>query len=165
MHEFRYDLERSAVRVVLADAGQRILLFHARTPDSGDWWELPGGGIEAGESYLDAAVREIREETGLVLDPGDVGPPAWRRDATWHSRGVRRIQHEVVVLARVAADQPDIIDGGRTPTELEDYVGFRWWQAGDILASTERFYPGRLAEFLTAFLAGQVIDEPFERWN
>ena len=57
MPEFSYDLERSAVRVVLADAGQRILLFHARTADSGDWWELPGGGIEPGESYLDAAVR------------------------------------------------------------------------------------------------------------
>jgi 8-oxo-dGTP pyrophosphatase MutT (NUDIX family) len=165
MHEFRYDLERDAVRVVLTDAGQRILLFHARTADSGDWWELPGGGIEPGESYLDAAVRELREETGLSLDPDDVGPPAWRRDATWHSRGVRRLQHEVVVLARIAADRPDIIDGGRTATELEDYVGSRWWEVGEILSSPERFYPGRLPWLLPAFLAGQTINEPFERWN
>jgi 8-oxo-dGTP pyrophosphatase MutT (NUDIX family) len=165
MHEFRYDLERSAVRVVLADAGQRILLFHVRTADSGDWWELPGGGIEPGESYLDAAVREIREETGLSIDPDDVGPPDWRRDATWSSRGVRRLQHEVVVLARVAADRPVIIDGGWTATELEDYVGARWWEVGGILASAERFYPGRLPWLLPAFLAGQVINEPFERWN
>jgi 8-oxo-dGTP pyrophosphatase MutT (NUDIX family) len=165
MPEFRYDLERSAVRVVLADASQRILLFHARTSDSGDWWELPGGGIETGESYLDAAVREIREETGLSLDPLQVGPPDWRRDTTWHSRGVRRLQHEVVVLARIAAERPDIIDGGRTVTELEDYVGSRWWEVDEIMSSTERFYPSRLPWLLPAFLAGQVINEPFERWN
>ena len=165
MPEDRYDLERSAVRVVLADAGQRILLFHARTADSGDWWELPGGGIEPGESYLDAAVREIREEAGLSLDPLQVGPPDWCRDTTWYSRGVRRLQHEVVVLARIAAERPDIIDGGRTVTELEDYVGSRWWEVDEILSSTERFYPGRLPWLLPAFLAGQLINEPFERWN
>ena len=82
MPELHFDLERHAVRVVLTDEGGRILLFHALTPDQipDGWWELPGGGIDPGETYLEAAVREIREETGLILDPGAVGPPAWRRD-------------------------------------------------------------------------------------
>jgi 8-oxo-dGTP pyrophosphatase MutT (NUDIX family) len=167
VRDLRYDLERDAVRVVLVDTGGRILLFHAMTPDRapGGWWELPGGGIDPGESYLDAAVREIREETGLILDPTAIGPPAWRRDATWRSRGVRRLQHEVVVLARVAADQPEIMDGGRTQEELEDYVAARWWEPGEIARSRERFYPGRLPQLLPGFLAGEGIDEPFERWN
>ena len=165
--ELRYDLERDAVRVVLADTGGRVLLFHVITADEapGGWWELPGGGIEPGESYRDAAVREIREETGLVLDPAQVGPPAWRRDSTWRSRGRRRLQHEVVVLARVAADQPGIVDGGRTPEEVEDYVTARWWRVPEIARSQERFYPGRLPELLPRFLAGEHIDEPFERWS
>jgi len=65
MAELRYDLERDAVRVVLTDAAGRVLLFHAVTPEVGPagWWELPGGGIDGGESYLEAAVREVREET------------------------------------------------------------------------------------------------------
>jgi 8-oxo-dGTP pyrophosphatase MutT (NUDIX family) len=165
--ELRYDLERDAVRVVLSDGGGRVLLFHVLTPDQAPdgWWELPGGGLGPGESYLEAAIREIREETGLVLDPAQVSPPSWRRDSTWMSRGKRRLQHEVVVHARIAADQPAIIDGGRTPQEVEDFITFRWWQVREITGSRQRFYPGRLPELLPAFLAGEAIDEPFELWN
>ena len=167
MDELRYDLERDAVRVVLVDAGGRILLFHVLTPEEtpDGWWELPGGGIDPGESYLDAAIREIREETGLILDPAQVGPPRWRRDSTWRSRGMRRLQHEVVVLARVPADRPAIVDGGRTQEEVEDYVTARWWRVAEIETGQERFYPGRLPQLLRAFLAGETIDEPFERWS
>ena len=163
----RYDLERDAVRVVLTDAGGRILLFHAVTADGGPagWWDLPGGGIDDGETYLEAAVREVREETGLVLDPALVGPPAWRRDSTWRSRGQRRLQHEVVVAAVVPGHRPEISAAGRTPYELEVYVASRWWEMAEIQASRERFYPGRLPELLPAFLAGERIDEPFEFWS
>jgi 8-oxo-dGTP pyrophosphatase MutT (NUDIX family) len=165
--ELRYDLERDAVRVVLTDCGGRVLLFHVLTPDQAPdgWWELPGGGLGPGESYLEAAIREIREETGLLLDPAQVSPPSWRRDTTWVSRGKRRLQHEVVVHARIRADRPAIIDGGRTLQEVEDFVTFRWWQVPEITGSRQRFYPGRLPELLPAFLAGEAIDEPFELWN
>jgi 8-oxo-dGTP pyrophosphatase MutT (NUDIX family) len=167
MEGLRFDMERDAVRVVLSDAGGRVLLFHAVTSDVGPagWWELPGGGIDDGESYADAAVREVREETGLLLDPATLGPPSWRRDSTWRSRGLRRLQHEVVVVARVPGHRPAIRADGRTAYELEIYVDVRWWEVDDILASTDRFYPGRLPELLPAFLAGEAIDEPFEFWN
>ena len=167
MPELHFDLERHAVRVVLTDEGGRILLFHALTPDQipDGWWELPGGGIDPGETYLEAAVREIREETGLILDPGAVGPPAWRRDTTWKSRGVRRLQHEVVVRARVACDRPEITDGGQTPQELEDYIDVRWWELNEIIGERAAVLPGPAAGTLPPFLAGEQIDEPFERWN
>jgi 8-oxo-dGTP pyrophosphatase MutT (NUDIX family) len=167
VEELQYDLERDAVRVVLTDAGGRVLLFHVLTPDEAPdgWWELPGGGIDPGETYLDAAVREIREETGLILDPAQVSKPAWRRDSTWRSRGKRRLQHEVVVRAQLSADQPAVVDGGRTPQEVEDYVTARWWTVPEITKGDARFYPGRLPELLPQFLAGQEIDEPFERWS
>jgi len=165
--DLSYDLERSCVRVVLQDRGGRILLFRARLASRSpqDWWELPGGGIEPGESYQQTAVRELAEETGLVVNPDQVGPPRWRRTATWTARGIRRLQHEVVVPVRLDADRPPIGDGGRTPDEREEYVDARWWEVADVLASSERFYPGLLPQLLPAFLAGAELTEPFERWN
>jgi len=165
--DLRYDLERSCVRVVLRDRSGRVLLFRASlaSRSAEHWWELPGGGIEPGESYADAAEREIGEETGLVISPGQVGPPRWRRSATWIARGIRRLQHEVVVAVDLDADQPAVTDGGRTPEELEEYSEARWWPIADVLSSSERFYPGRLPQLLPAFLAGADVSEPFERWN
>ncbi len=165
--DLTYDLERSCVRVVLRDRSGRILLFRAMlaSRSAEHWWELPGGGIEPGESYQQTAIREIREETGLQISPAQVGPPRWRRSATWTARGIRRLQHEVVVPVQLDADAPQVTDGGRTAEELEEYVGWRWWSVADVLASTERFYPGRLPELLPAFLVGAELTEPFERWN
>ncbi len=166
-------LRRSAVRLVVLDARGRVLLFHTHDPDHpalGRWWELPGGGIDAGETYLEAAVRELREETGIVIAPSQVGPPAWRRSASFRHRKVRHVQDEVVVAVRLGVAGPAVDESRRLDYEREDYFGFRWWPAAEIAAArdrppAERFYPGRLPEFIGPFLAGEEIDEPFELWS
>lgn len=66
----RHRVERSAGGVVFRklDDGLRVLLI--RDPYRN--WGLPKGHLEAGENSLEAAVREVREETGL--DGIEVGP-------------------------------------------------------------------------------------------
>lgn len=54
------------VSVFLINANREILIGH-RTPDN--LWGLPGGGMIAGETPRDTAVREIEEETGIIIDP------------------------------------------------------------------------------------------------
>jgi len=161
-------IERSVVRVVALDAAGRVLLFHTRDPtypELGSWWELPGGGIERDETALEAAVRELREETGIVALAADIGPPTWRRRSTFRYRGERRLQHESVVTIRIAGVAPAVDGALRVGFEHEDYVDHRWWTVPEISASQERFYPGRLPEFIVPFLAGDQIDEPFEAWS
>jgi 8-oxo-dGTP pyrophosphatase MutT (NUDIX family) len=84
-------IERSTVRLVVLDTQHKMLLFHTRdlgNPDLGTWWELPAGGIDPGETYRDAAVRELREETGIIAarslvgaEPGHRHPPVERSRA------------------------------------------------------------------------------------
>jgi 8-oxo-dGTP diphosphatase len=59
-------LVRAAGGIVVDDAG-RILLVHRPRYDD---WSLPKGKLEDGESWEDAAVREVEEETGLRCVPG-----------------------------------------------------------------------------------------------
>jgi 8-oxo-dGTP pyrophosphatase MutT (NUDIX family) len=159
--------ERDVVRVVVLDPYDRILLFHASDvvdADLGTWWELPGGGMEAGETYVETAIRELREETGIDVVPDQVSAPTWRRTATFRYRGERRLQHEVVVTARLdAAATVDV--SGQLDYELEDYATSRWWPVSEVRASTDRFYPGRLPVVIDAHLRGEPIDEPFELWS
>ena len=51
---------------IITDKKNRVLLCHRRDYDL---WNLPGGGVEDGESPWDAVVREVKEETGLVVEP------------------------------------------------------------------------------------------------
>ncbi|HLZ58121.1 MAG TPA: NUDIX domain-containing protein [Ktedonosporobacter sp.] len=55
---------RIGVNALIFNEG-RILLAHRRDID---WWNLPGGGMEAGETVEEAIRREVREETGLEVE-------------------------------------------------------------------------------------------------
>jgi 8-oxo-dGTP pyrophosphatase MutT (NUDIX family) len=161
-------VERDVVRVVVCDGQDRILLFHTReisAPELGTWWELPGGGLDPGETHVDAAVRELREEAGIVVTPEQVGPPTWRRIGVFRHRNVRHLQHEVVVQVRLDGDGPAIDESGRLDYELEDYFDYRWWPAREVLESPELFYPRSLPQLLTRFLSGEQLDEPVELFS
>ena len=161
-------VEREVVRAVVQDANGDILLFRTREftrPELGEWWEVPGGGIDPGETYASAAVRELFEETGLVVRAEDIGRPTWRRTASFVHRDRRMLQHEVVVLVRLTAAAPPLDTSAQLDYEVEDYVDHRWWPVAALLASGERFYPGRLPQLLPALLDGAEIDEPFELFS
>lgn len=161
-------VRRSAVRLVVIDADERVLLFQIREPkhpEQGTVWELPGGGVDINETYVQTAVRELVEETGIVVDPGDVGPPSWHRRVTFQHAGTRRVQDEVVVAIRLPDSAPVVDETQQLPDELDTYLGARWWSVDQVEVSHERFFPGRLPLLLRRFLDGEKIHEPFEYFS
>ncbi len=66
--------KRMAAGVLLRDGAGRVLLVE---PTYKDYWELPGGAVEAAESPYDAAVREVTEELGIVVAPGRMLVADW----------------------------------------------------------------------------------------
>lgn len=60
---------------IIRDASGRVLLGHRRDRDM---WNLPGGGVEAGESPWDAAVREAKEEVGLAVEVERLVDVSWK---------------------------------------------------------------------------------------
>ncbi len=62
-----WDKTRIACRGIVMEKGSILLSYENRS----DQWMIPGGGLESGEDERDCCIREISEETGLVIEPSE----------------------------------------------------------------------------------------------
>lgn len=150
---------RAAVRVILIDPDDRILLFGARDPDDGRVvWVMPGGGIEPGELPAEAGRREVLEETGI--DIGELRGPVWHREHEFSWDGHAFSQEEWFMVGRVSGrPEVDWTDAG---PELRYFVGARWMSLQDIRSSGDLIAPRRLGELLPPILDGVLPPAPIE---
>jgi ADP-ribose pyrophosphatase YjhB (NUDIX family) len=65
------ELPLVGVGAIIIEGNRVILVTRAHPPIQGHW-SIPGGVLEVGEMVREAAVREAREETGLIVEPGDL---------------------------------------------------------------------------------------------
>jgi 8-oxo-dGTP pyrophosphatase MutT (NUDIX family) len=139
---------RRAGRVLVVDAGQRVLLLHGFDPAVPDqpFWFTVGGGAEPGESLAEAAARELREEAGLAVEPGALGDPVWHRVVEFGFDGTRYRQEEDFFLLRV--DSAVVSLAGMDEMEQQTVDGFRWWGAAEMEAADEAFVPPELPGLL-----------------
>ena len=148
---------RTTVRVLLTNPAGETLLFEDSDPglDDARWWVTPGGGIDPGESELEAAIREVAEETGYRLEESDLIGPIARRHVV-HGYSDRVIeQDESFYVARTDDFAVDV--SAHTADERLTFKQFRWWSTEQLRETDDWVWPQELVELL------HLVEER-ERW-
>jgi 8-oxo-dGTP diphosphatase len=73
-----------AVGGFVFDPEGRVLLVERGTPPAEGLWSVPGGKLEPGETLVQAVAREVREETGLVVEVGTLACVVERMGDDYH---------------------------------------------------------------------------------
>ena len=124
--------------IVLVDRQGRLLLQERdeHAPLDASKWGLTGGHVDEGESFEEAAYRELAEETGVELDPGTL--ELWTEIERDHVEDGSRAHMQVWVAATDLADDDIVVGEGRQIVFVD---------------------PTRLPELDLAAIPGQVVRE------
>ncbi|MBV9219259.1 MAG: NUDIX domain-containing protein [Methylobacteriaceae bacterium] len=142
---------RPSSRLLILDMEGRLLLFrfeHDEGALQGQvYWATPGGSLGPGETYEDAACREMLEETGLQIH--DPGPQVARRQASFQLPSGEAVQaDERYFLIRVR--EPSVSSEHWTDLERQVIASHRWWPASELRSTKDQFWPENLFEILVA---------------
>jgi 8-oxo-dGTP diphosphatase len=145
---------RPSARLLVLDPSGRVLLFRfvfkKGVLAGQDYWATPGGGVEDGETFQQAAIRELREETGIRVK--DIGPEVARRELVLLlPDGERVMADERYFLIR--SKDATLSREGWTAEEREVTVDHKWWSQGELAKTSETVWPEELLEMLRAATA------------
>jgi 8-oxo-dGTP pyrophosphatase MutT (NUDIX family) len=150
---------RKTARALLFDKQGRLLLVQMHDPNVADaggkvardaYWVTIGGEIDADEDIFAAALREIAEETGHV----DVrlGPAVWYVEHVLNVKGTPRLFQETFVVA--FTEEETWSDAAWTDDERLVIKSLKWWEADELYASRDIFFPTSLKENLLPIFDG-----------
>ncbi|MGI8522897.1 MAG: NUDIX domain-containing protein [Nocardioides sp.] len=127
-----YVVHRRTARVLPVNGRDEVLLVHSHDPESPDrpYWCSLGGGLDDGETPPHAAVRELLEESGLAVDPGDLRGPFDRTEVRFPYAGATFANDSTWFAVALEADPASL----RNHDPSEAITGYRWWRPADLAA-------------------------------
>ncbi|GJD58883.1 RNA pyrophosphohydrolase [Methylobacterium dankookense] len=153
---------RHIARALVFDPQDRLLLIryqsvHATGPDGNPktFWFMPGGGLEPGESHVEACRRELQEEIGREAE---IGPQIAACDGPFHLFKQSRDARERYFLVRLPDDRVDT--SLLAETEDNPVLGTHWWPVNELCATEEHIEPAGLGELARAVIEDRVPTEP-----
>jgi 8-oxo-dGTP diphosphatase len=133
---------RVAARALIIEDGRLLVMTYA--DDQGSWCVTPGGGIAKGETLGEGLRREVREELGIDVAPGDIVyvRELLGRSAKVKHGGISEDTHQLEVFFRCKREGHVLI--GKA---LDNYcTGFDWVAVDEL--ERRNFFPAALAKRL-----------------
>jgi ADP-ribose pyrophosphatase YjhB (NUDIX family) len=135
---------RRAARVAVLDDERSIFLFRYDNEEVGIHWAMPGGGANPGETPLQTARRELREETGWT----DIEPTTelwtWEHEFTRDGVPVRQIERIFLGLGPRREPIGDLRDAHAS----DGILAWKWWTPAEIDSGSEPLWPPELPDLL-----------------
>ncbi|MFF9406377.1 NUDIX domain-containing protein [Streptomyces anandii] len=142
-HEAKMAHPRMAAGALFFDAGGRVLMVE---PTYKDYWDIPGGYVETGESPLKAATREVQEELGITRTLGRLLAVDWAPNTTEGDKVLYLFDGGQLAPETIAQIRP----------EAEELKAVRFVAPQEI---TERTIP-RLARRILAAIEARAASTP-----
>jgi 8-oxo-dGTP pyrophosphatase MutT (NUDIX family) len=142
---------RETARVLLTNPkGEVFLLLTHFDPEVGlpPRWITPGGGIDEGETPIEAAVRELWEETGVAVSQEALGEKVAQISGLWHWGDGQNHHTYVDHFYKLQVADFVLDHSGWTEDERRDVLEYRWWSVAELTETNEQIGPHGLAELI-----------------